>query len=53
MGFGLGPIPLSEISNLWDRIGLGEWEDFVDIIQATDSHFILTYNNDPKNKPQQ
>lgn len=51
IGMGLGPIPLSEISNLWDRIELGEWEDFVYAMQQADYAYLSAYNDDPKNKP--
>jgi len=51
VGFGLGMIPLSEITNLWDRIELGDEEEFIRIIQGADMAYIKAYNDDPKNKP--
>ncbi len=50
-GMGLGAIPLSEITNLHDRIQLGELKEFITIIQAADMAYLKAYNDDPKNKP--
>ena len=50
-GMGMGSIPLSEITNLYDRIQLGEEEDFITIIQSADNALLKAYNEDPKNKP--
>jgi len=50
IGMGLGPIPLSEITNLYDRIKLGEEFDFIYIIQSADFAYLKAYNSDPKNK---
>jgi len=49
-GMGLGMIPLSEITNLYDRIQLGDEEDFIGIIQGADMAYIKAYSDDPKNK---
>lgn len=50
MGMGLGAIPLSEITNLYDRIQLGEEEEFMAIIQGADMAYLKAYHDDPKNK---
>jgi len=49
-GMGMGSIPLSEITNLYDRIQLGEEEDFISIIQIADNALLKAYSEDPKNK---
>ena len=50
IGMGLGTIPLSEITNLYDRIQLGEEMDFIKILQAADFAYLKAYNEDPKNQ---
>lgn len=52
-GMGVGAIPLSEITNLYDRIQLGEEEDFIYIIQSADKALLKAYHDDPKNKPRE
>lgn len=51
IGMGLGPIPLSEMNDLWDRIKLDTWEDFVYIMQQADFAYLKAYQDDPKNQP--
>lgn len=47
---GLAAIPLSEITNLYDVLQLGELEDFIKIIQGADMAYLKAYYDDPKNK---
>lgn len=49
-GFGVGPIPVSEIGAYWDRAGVGDFETFLGRVQAADDAF-LRVHRDTKGRP--